>query len=180
MGQAKLAREAGLANNTVAAGYIELLADLMSVGIAQEWDASRGIRLARRPAKFPFIHLLTAVAWDATRLRTVADFRSLPAEEQGRWLEWMAAQEVWRRAALRGEEFPEMMAFWKTPKHELDFVLGPENVLEVKRGPTSPIEFAWFPSVFPRARLTVVSTERFETDRIRGVTLEDLLLDETW
>lgn len=45
----------------------------------------------------------------------------------------------------------------------------------MKRGRTSPFEFRWFPSVFPQARLTVVGANRFETDRIRGVTLEDFL-----
>ena len=49
-GQAKLAREAGLANNTVAADYVELLCDLMCVGVSQAWDESRRVRIARRPA----------------------------------------------------------------------------------------------------------------------------------
>jgi hypothetical protein len=34
VGQTKLAKEAGLANNTVAAGWTELLADLLCVGLS--------------------------------------------------------------------------------------------------------------------------------------------------
>ena len=49
--------------------------------------------------------------------------------------------------------------------------------LEVKRGRTSPLEFAWFRKVFPRGRLTVVGRDRFETDSVRGITMEELLLE---
>ena len=73
LGQTKLAREAGLANNTVAAGYLEMLADLLSVGILLPWDASC------RPGS-------------------------------------------------------------------------PNEYIEVKRGPVSPINLAWFARAFPTAR----------------------------
>ncbi len=43
LGKAKLAGEAGLANNTVAAGYGELLSDLMCVGQGPAWAESRRI-----------------------------------------------------------------------------------------------------------------------------------------
>ncbi len=49
VGRAKLAREAGLANNTVAAGYIEMLADLMCVAPCYAWDAPRRIAVTRKP-----------------------------------------------------------------------------------------------------------------------------------
>ena len=42
VGQSKLARETGLANNTVAAGYIDQLADMLCVASAYSWDLSRG------------------------------------------------------------------------------------------------------------------------------------------
>ncbi len=90
-----MAREAGLANNTVAAGYLELLADLMVIGLSPAWDASRRAPLARRPAKFPFIALLAASCWNPARPRTVPEVRDAPPETQGRWLEWLVAQEVW-------------------------------------------------------------------------------------
>ena len=44
VGQSKLAREAGLANNTVAAGYIDLLSDLICAASCFAWDEAR-----RRP-----------------------------------------------------------------------------------------------------------------------------------
>jgi len=177
VGQAKLAREAGLANNTIAAGFVELLADLMCVGIAHAWDASRRVALTRKPAKFPFLNLLAAVAWHPSQPRSAADIESLLAgPEQGAWWEWLAAQELWRRAALRGEEFPEHLHFWQGGEHEIDFVVAPNRFLEVKRGSSGPMEFAWFPRVFPKGRLTVITRTPFETDHVQGITMEDFLL----
>ena len=101
IGQAAVAREGGLANNTVAAGYLQMLADLMTLGAAHAWDADRRMSVRRRPAKFPPINLLAAVAFDRARLRSIDDFLALPADVQGRWLEWLVAQEISRRAARR-------------------------------------------------------------------------------
>jgi uncharacterized protein len=112
IGQANVARDAGLANNTVAAGYLELLADLMCLGTAFAYDESRGIAVRRRPAKFPPTNLLAAIAFDRTRLRTVADFQALPEADQGRWFEWLLAQEIWRRRARRGEATPDQLGYW--------------------------------------------------------------------
>jgi hypothetical protein len=70
---------------------------------------------------------------------------------------------------------PERLPFWQSQEHELDFVLSPTQFIEVKRGPVSPFELAWFTRIFPNARLTVIGQTPFETDRIRGVTIEDLL-----
>jgi len=176
LGQAKLAREAGLANNTVADGYIELLADLLCVGRAYAWDASRNIRLPKKPCKYHFVNTLAAVACDPRHLRTLEDFRLMAPELQGRWYEWAVAQELWRRAAIRGEEIPERMFFWKSKDHELDFVLDADQFIEVKRGKTGPLEFSWFHQVFPKGRLTVVGSSRFQTDHVTGVTLEDFLM----
>ncbi len=83
VGQSKLAREAGLANNTVAAGYIDLLADLMCVSSAFAWDSSRKRMNRRRPCKFHVTNLLVAVAWNSERLRTPEDFMALSPEKQG-------------------------------------------------------------------------------------------------
>ncbi len=179
LGQARLAREAGLANNTVAAGYVELLADLMCVGISPAWDADRKIAVARRPAKFPLLNLLAAVAWAPSSPRSVEAFRSMPAPDQGRWFEWLVAQELWRRAAIRGEDMPERIPYWKTHQRELDFVPEPDHFVEVKRGRATALDYTWFPREHPNARLTVISRDRFETDRMRGVTMEDFLLGAT-
>lgn len=178
IGQARLARETGLANNTVAAGYLELLADLLCVGQAAVWDSSRKVSVARKPSKFPFINLLAAIAWHPLRPRSIEDYARLPEETQAAWLEWAVAQEIWRRRAKVGEEWPELLGFWQTPDHELDFVLSADRFIEVKRGAVTPLEFAWFVKVFPRARLCVVNASRFETDQMIGITLEDFLLQE--
>lgn len=177
LGQARLAREAGLANNTVAAGYVELLADLMCVGISPAWDEGRKITVARRPAKFPLLNLLAAVAWAPSSPCSVAEFRALPTAAHGRWWEWLVAQEIWRRAAIRGDDLPERIPYWKSRQHELDFVLSPDHFVEVKRGRASPLEYTWFPRSHPRARLTVINRDRFETDRMVGVTMEDFLAE---
>jgi predicted AAA+ superfamily ATPase len=180
IGQALLAREAGLANNTVAAGYLELLADLMCVGAAYEWDASRRIAVRRKPAKFPPINLLAAVAFDPHRLRTIADFHALPPQVQGRWWEWLMAQEIWRRAARRGEEISEELRFWAAGDHEIDYVVRPDLLIEVKRERANAMEFAWFARRFPKAALWIVGRESFTTDRMRGRTMADVLSDPDW
>lgn len=180
IGQANIARDAGLANNTVAQGYLELLADLLCVGTAFAWDESRGIAVRRRPAKFPPTNLLAAIAFDRGGLRTVADFRALPEPLQGRWFEWLLAQEIWRRRALRGELTPEHLAYWQSGDHELDYVVRPDLVFECKRGGSSALEFAWFAKTFPKAALWIVGRDRFDGTRIRGRTFADVLLDDTW
>src|SRR5262249_20170239 len=123
---------------------------------------------------------LAATAFHPARLRTVADFRALPPEEQGRFHEWLVAQEIWRRAAVRGELVPEQLHFWETAEHGLDYVVAPDRFVEVKRARTSAREFALFASSFPRAQLTVIGQDPFEAERMRGVTLEQFLLDPDW
>ena len=56
-GYLKLARESGLANNTIAAEYVEQLSDLLAVVPSHQWDADKGVPLQRKPAKFHFINL---------------------------------------------------------------------------------------------------------------------------
>jgi predicted AAA+ superfamily ATPase len=177
VGQSKLARETGLANNTVAAGYIDELSDLMCVASGFAWDADRQRTNRRRPCKFHFTNLLVSAAWHPRRLRTPDDYLALPEDAQAALLEWAVAQECWRRAAVRGDEMPELMHYWQDGNHELDFVLGPAEFLEANRGRTGPLDFAWFPKSFPHGRLTVVGASRFETERVVGLTLEDFLLD---
>jgi len=175
VGQSKLAREAGLANNTVAAGYVDLLSDLMCTASSFAWDEARKRINRRRRCKFHMTNLLVAAAWHPTRPRSPADYLALSDQHQAGLLEWLVAQELFRRAAIRGDEFPEVMSFWQGGGHEIDFVLNAEEFIEVKRGKTSPLDFAWFPSAFPKGHLTVVGASRFETDRVRGVLMEDFL-----
>lgn len=105
--------------------------------------------------------------------------RSSFAAAARRW-ECLVAQEIWRRAARRGDPVPEELLFWATKKREIDFVVRPELMLEVKRGQARPFEFSWFPRTFPRVDLRIVNTDRFAADRIRGLTMEDLLRDDAW
>ncbi len=180
IGQAKLAREAALANNTVAAGYIEFLADLLCVGQSQVWDSAKHIRLPRKQAKYPFLNLLVAAAWHPMRPWSVGEYERLPETVQGMFLEWAVAQEIWRRRAIAGDQTPELLTFWQTKEHELDYMFEPNCFIEVKRGSASPLEFSWFARSFPKGRLLVVNKQRFETSHVRGLTLEDLLLRDQW
>jgi predicted AAA+ superfamily ATPase len=175
LGQTKLAREAGLANNTVAAGWIEMLSDLLCVGTSPAWDASRRAEVARKPAKYPFVNLLAATVWAPEAPRTADDLDGLPPGRQAAWHEWAVAQELFRRAAIRGEPEPERVPHWQGGSHEIDFVVDGGTFVEVKRGRATALDFTWFAKTFPKGRLTVVCATPFETDRVRGVTLEAFL-----
>ncbi len=133
----------------------------------------------RRPCKYHFTNTLVAVAWHPARLRTLDDFRALPGDERAKFVEWLVAQELWRRAAVRGEETPEQMAFWQASGHELDFVTSPQSAVEVKIGSTNPLEFAWFPRTFAKASLTVIGHDRWAAIRLTGTTLEEFLLADS-
>jgi predicted AAA+ superfamily ATPase len=175
LGQTRLARDAGLANNTVAAGWIEMLADLLCVGTSPAWDESSRAELSRRPAKFPFVNLLAATVWAPEAPRTPADLDRLSPERQAVWHEWAVAQELFRTAAIRGEAEPERLPYWQAGGREIDFVVSEDSFIEVKRGRATALEFAWFHKVFPKGRLTVVCGTPFEADHVRGVTLESFL-----
>src|SRR5262249_52903595 len=88
VGQTKLARDAGLANNTVAAGWIEMLADLLCVGTSPAWNESARAQLPRRPAKFPFVNLLAATVWAPETPRSPEELGRLPPARQAVWHEW--------------------------------------------------------------------------------------------
>ena len=135
------------------------------------------IRMPRKASKYPFVDLLAAHTWSASRYTTPASFeRSTPAE-RGVWWEWAVAAEHFRRAALAGSPTPTQSLFWRSDRHEVDFVRRDEPWIEVRSGRSSPFEFDWFTRSFPRETLLVVNADRFEGNRIRGVTLEDFLLD---
>jgi hypothetical protein len=51
--------------------------------------------------------------------------------------------------------------------------------IEVKAGHASPFEFDWFSRTFSSEKLLVVSSDRFDGSAVRGVTLDDFLLDES-
>ena len=178
VGQAKLAREAGLANNTIAANYIEILRDLGCVIPAYPWDQDRNSLILRKECKYHFNNLLVAVSYNPNRIRTLCDFEALSNQEQGIWYEWLVAQELSRRMALSGKEILAPLAFWQNKKHEIDFVVSSDHLLEVKRGRCSALEFTWFIQQFPNKKLTVVNAGTFATKDILGIDLETFMLEE--
>lgn len=179
VGQAKLAREAGLANNTIAANYIEILRDLGCVIPAYHWDQHRNQLILRKECKYHFMNLLAAVTYHPKQVRNLSDFFALSADEQGVWYEWLIAQEINRRNAISGKDILAPLSFWQNEQHEIDFVLSKDHLLEVKRGQASALEFAWFVKQFPSKKLTVISTKSFSTDYIHGVTMEEFMLDDS-
>ncbi len=180
IGQSKLAREAGLANNTVAQGYTEILHDLGCVIPGYPWDPHRKILIKRKECKYHFTNVLVALVYHSNTIRSVDDFLNLSEEDQGVWYEWLIAQELLRRNSILGKEILAPLAFWKNIEHEIDFVETHRKTgyFEVKRGQTNPLEFMWFTKQFPHNFLTVISNNHFETDRIRGYTFEEFLLEE--
>jgi len=178
VGQAKLAREAGLANNTVAQAYIEILNDLGCVVPGFPWDQHRQLLILRKPCKYHFTNLLAAVTYNKANLRSPDDFLALPEQTQGMWYEWLIAQELLRRAAIRGEEILAPLAFWQNKNHEIDFVVSENEFLEVKRGTTSVMEFSWFAKQFPGKHLTVLTPSSFETNQISSASIEAFLLND--
>jgi len=178
VGQAKLAREAGLANNTVAAGYIEILNDLGCVIPTFPWDESRKILILRKECKYHFTNLLAALSYYPGHIRNINDFNSLIKTEQAKWFEWLIAQEITRRLAIKGVSILEPLAFWQNKNHEIDFVDREQHYIEVKAGKCSPLEFSWFTNQFKNKTLSIISTKSFETNQLKGLTLEDFLLNE--
>lgn len=175
--QLDLARAANLANNTIAADYIEHLSDLMVVRTSHQWDPDKKSPRLKKAAKYHFVNCLAALAWHPARIRRLEDLHRLTAQQLGAWYEWAAAQELWRRAVLESTE--GHVYYWQSKQHEIDFIATApaENHYEIKAGKASPSEFLWFPKTFPHAHLTVVSTERFETGFCTGITMEDFLLE---
>jgi predicted AAA+ superfamily ATPase len=175
VGYAKLARESGLANNTVAAGYIEQLSDLLSVIPSWQWDQNREVFLMRKPSKFHFINLAAAVAFHPSAPRSVDEFLTLPEDVQGMFMEWLVAQEIWRNMVLSGRH-EESIGFWKSDEHEIDFVIPDGTMVEVKKGRAGPLDFSWFSQIFPKKQLYVVCSTPFESRQVKGMTFEKFLL----
>lgn len=176
VGFAKLAREAGLANNTVASGYVEQLSDLLVALPSWPWDPQKKILQMRKPCKFHFINLAAVTALHPASPRMIHEFEALPPATQSIFLEWLVAQEIWRQACLKGVENSEAVGFWASKENEIDFVTPDHQFIEVKRGNANPLDFSWFGNVFPREELTVICSTPFQTKQVVGITLEQFLL----
>lgn len=177
VGQAKLARESGLSNNTVAQGYIDLLNDLMIISPMYPYDPEKKITFFRKPCKFQFINLLAAICWHPQKPRSIAEFKAM-GKSFGCIYEWVVAQEIWRRQCLENlEGIPDHLYFWQSNEHEIDFILPEENQhIEVKSGQSSALEFMWYGKCFKKSVLTVVNKGRFDSQNVHGITLEDFLM----
>lgn len=177
IGQAKLARESGLSNNTTAQGYIELLSDLMTVVPAYAYDMDKRITIFRKPCKYHFINLLAALTWHPKKPRTINELKQL-GKDLGPVYEWVVAQEIFRKLCIsNAHELPDHLQFWQSKEHEIDFVLPKEDILiEVKSGQNNPMNFNWFLKSFQNEKLSVIGENNFDTQRIKGITLEDFLL----
>ncbi len=121
--------------------------------------------------------MAAAVAFHPASMRQVHEFDGLSPQEQGILYEWLVAQELFRRAAIEGKEDPQALGFWSSKDHEIDFVSSQNELFEVKLGKSSALDFAWFPKIFPKKRLTVICNTPFETDQIRGITMHQFLLE---
>ena len=176
VGQSKLARESGIANNTLASAYIEILQDLACVVPAYPWDPERGIIILRKPCKYHYTNLLAAIAYGKANIRSPEEFLALPEQAQDTWYEWLVAQELLRRNAIKGDSMLEPLMFWQSKTNEVDFVTNEEVYFEVKRGKCSIFDFKWFTQSHPGKQLIVINQERFDSQNIKGVTLEDFLL----
>jgi len=117
-----------------------------------------------------------AVAFHPSALRHVHEFESLAPDIQGIFLEWLVAQEIWRRSVLGGQADPEAIGFWNSKEHEIDFVTPDKHFIEVKRGKAGPIEFSWFSGVFPKDHLTVICNSPFTAKQVTGFTIDEFLL----
>lgn len=180
-GYLKLARESGLANNTIASEYVEQLSDLLAVMPSHQWDADRDVPLQRKPAKFSFHQSVRgAVIQPEPHGARLEDFKSLPPQQKSKWIEWLVAQELFRRQSIAGVEDPEAIWFWASKEHEIDFVDSKRSLYEVKVGPSGLVDFAWFPKVFPKRKLVVIGGSEFRSTTIKGVTIEQFLLSEDY
>lgn len=177
VGFAKIAREAGLANNTVASGYIEQLEDLQVITTLLQWDHVKKVFLPRKPCKFTFINAFAHAAFHPYKIRFFLDIKELSAHDKAFLYETIVAQEIWRRIHFLGKEKEVSLGFWKSDKHEVDFVTSDEQFFEVKVGKVNAHEFSWFPKIFPGKKLTVICDSKFETDFMRAISLHDFLME---
>jgi len=176
VGQAKLARESGLSNNTVAKGYIDLLCDLMLLLPAYPFDPDKSVSLFRKECKYHFTNLFFAICMHPQKPRTIEELKSLPPTIFAPILEWVVAQEIWRQSCIANKEI-DFLNFWQTAEHEIDFVIPEANTwLEVKSGRQQITDFLWFTRhLHNNQNLTVINQSLFNSKRINGITLSNFL-----
>lgn len=117
------------------------------------------------------------MCWHPKKPRTIAEIKNL-GEDIGPILEWLVAQELYRKSCISNDKsLEDNLLFWQSKTHEIDFVLPANNsYIEVKSGKSSPIEFLWFLKTFEKDKLTVINKNAFEAEKIVGITMEEFLL----
>ena len=170
----KIARETGAANNTVVLSYLEIFIDILCLNRSFAFDLLESNILFRKESKFHFVNLLAAATFAKNRLHKASDFLSLPEADQGIWLEWLVAQELWRRKMKNGNSLESLIPFAKYGDKEIDFI-SDTTCYECKRGQASAEEFEWFRRAFPQKELIVICATPFSSGKIKGITLHDFL-----
>ena len=99
----KLAREAGLANNSAALDYIEKLVDLCAIMVCPQWDHQKKTYLQKKASKIQFINLAVASAFHPNSYRYLDELRRQEGQTKAAFYEWVVAQELWRRENLRNQ-----------------------------------------------------------------------------
>lgn len=183
----KLAKEAGLANNSAALDYVERLTALLVLVSQPFYDIEKKIQLFRKPSKFSFINLPAAMIFHPAQPRYLHEIKNLNPLQKGALFEWVVATELWRRSHLDRQKKSVrslqdfFLGYWKNDHHEIDFVLpnpetpGGVQFFEVKAGPANPLDFSWFRKIFPKAQLQVISESSFETEAVSSMSLETFL-----
>jgi len=145
------------------------------------FDISKNLSMFRKPCKYQFVNLLTALTWHPKKPRTIHELKGW-SNELGALFEWTVSQEIWRQLCIhQSDELPEYLDFWQSADHEIDFIFPDKNLyLEVKVGENHATNFIWFLKTIKHAPLTVIGKNRFDTEGIKGITLEDFLLNETF
>jgi uncharacterized protein len=173
----KIARDSSAANNTVVLGYLEIFRENLILHRCFEQDFITQKIQFRKESKIPFVHLLAASAMQKEPFISTKTFELLSSMEQGKWYEWLVAQELWRREMMNSQTADSSLSYLKIGEKELDFFDG-KFCYEVKKGKIIPQEFDWFVKKFPKKTLKVISNSSFHYFNVFGYTFEEFLLEK--
>jgi hypothetical protein len=121
-------------------------------------------------------NLSVALAFSPNRMTQVSDFDALEPQERAKWIEWLVAQELFRRQCIAGIEDPEAIWYWASKEHEIDFVDAGENLYEVKSRRSGPLDFVWFAKSLPKRKVLAIGSGEFQSAVVKGITIEQFLL----
>ncbi|OFZ80794.1 MAG: hypothetical protein A2583_08430 [Bdellovibrionales bacterium RIFOXYD1_FULL_53_11] len=185
LSQSSIARETGMANNTVAHGYAEVLKDLGCISESIPLEANHLRSVSRKASKFHVIFPLMIAAFHPSRPRSIENMKKIWEVEKGKLAEWLVAGKLWRESAIAGDDAPENQYYWKNKNHEIDFITysssssGRPEFIEVKAGKSDAAEFLWFRDVFPEQKLKIISESEYENAFSSSESLVTLLRSKT-